>query len=503
MSSVAFQTGDRRQSPTIQGPWASSPLSRYSAYDLLAAAWRERVFMAGVFVVIAALGLVAALQIKTLYPARSSLLVRLGSEYVYDPRVGDAARGAVPENDQVIQSEIEILSSPVLKAKVIADIGLDRLFPKLGRAYDQASPARREVIEGQAIKAIDSGLKVTTAPDTSVVRLTYAHPDPQMAALVLNTLIDEYLKYRPSVLVAQDAGVIGGERSAFQTRLDAADAAYEKFLADNGIGDFDSEKTSLGAIYSQLLTDSYSVQAQLSEAEGRLGVTQQEVRSAAPEIGLYRDVDHTASDKLIQLRIDRQDLLSRYKPDALPVKDADRRIAELEALAASGQASGAGARRVGVNPVYQTLETERNQLAAQAASLRDRRAALAAEIAQVNQRRQRLTELEPQYQNLVRNREVLAANVRSFDAREQESQAQQAIAQSGDSNVRVVERALVPTQGSNLRKPVLLAALAFAAFTALCAGLLRGLMRRSYPTAAAAERALDLPVLASAPLKAA
>jgi uncharacterized protein involved in exopolysaccharide biosynthesis len=496
-SAYAFPT----ERPPTRTPASASSGLRYSGGDIIALLWRERLLMLAVLIVVALLGVAAASRLKTVYPAHSSLLVRLSSEYVYNPRVGDAARGAVPEIGQVMQSEIEILSSPVIKARVIHDIGLARLFPKLGAAYVHADAVQQTKIEGAAIKAMENGLKITSAPDTSVVRVTYAHPDPLMAALVLNTLIDEYLKYRTTVLSAHDAGVIGDERRAFQARLDDVNAAYVKFLADNKIGDFDTEKASQGALYSQLLTDSYSVQAQLSEADGRLGVTEQEVSQSKPEIGLYRDVDHVASDKLITLRLDRQDLLSRYKPDAQPVKDEDRKIAELEAISASGQASGPGARRVGINPVYQTLQTEQNQLRAEAASLRSRKAVLAAELAQVSARRQRLAELEPEYQNLVQQRDILSTNVRNFTTREQESQAQQAIAQQGDSNVRVVERAFVPTIGSSLKLPLMILAVVFALFTALCIGLLRGFTRRGYPTAAAAQRSLDLPVLATAPFK--
>ena len=74
-----------------------------------------------VFLLTTALGVVLALTLKTQYQAHASLLVRLGQEYVYDPRVGDAARGAVPDTGQVIQSETEILQSSVLKEKVLAD----------------------------------------------------------------------------------------------------------------------------------------------------------------------------------------------------------------------------------------------------------------------------------------------------------------------------------------------------------------------------------------------
>ena len=481
-------------------PFAAPPAAavRYTPQDLLAMLWRERFLMLGVFLAVTALGVLAALSLKSTYQAHSSLLIRVSPEYIYNPRVGDAARGLAPEGDSVVQSEAEILTSAGLKARVIADVGLARMFPKLGRAYEHATPAKRQDIEGAAIKAMDGALKIATAPGDSVVRLTYTDPDPVRAALVLNTLVDEYLRYRTTVLMSRDAGVIGQQASDFQHRLDTANAAYTRFLSDNGISDFDTEKTALSTIYSQLLTDSYNVTAQLSESQGRLGATSAEFGRTPAEIGLSRDLDHTAADKLITLRLTLQDLLSRYTPQAQPVQDADRQIAELEALSGAGQATGPGAKRVGVNPVFQTLQTERNQLQAEAASLQARKAALQAELAQVSARRQTLNDLQPRYDDLLRQRDLLAANVKSFLQRQQESQAQQSIsATQGDGNVRVIERALPPTTGSSLRKPVLGLALAFAAFTALCAGLLRAFLRRGIPTAGFAERSLGLPVLAS------
>jgi uncharacterized protein involved in exopolysaccharide biosynthesis len=473
---------------------------RYSRGDIVVLIWRERFAMLGVFLILGMLGVAAATRVKPSYPAESSLLVRLSSDYVYNPRVGDAARGAVADADQVIQSEIAILSSNSIKEKAIQDIGLARIYPKLGVAYAQADLIKQHAIMGSAIKQMGAKLKIATAPDTSVVRVTYSNDDPLVAALVLNTLIDEYLKYRTTVLTAHDAGVLGDERQDFQKRLDAADAAYEKFLSDNGIGDFDAEKASLSQLYTQLMTDSYSVQAQLSEAQGRLGVTSREAAQAPPQIGLYQDIDHTSADKLVQMKIDRQELLSRYTPDSQPVRDMDRRIAALETIGAS-VAAGAGARRVGVNPIYQSLVTEKDQLQAEAASLQARRTAIAGQIAQVARRRQRLAELEPQYQDLARQRDVLATNVRNFETREQESEAQQTIAQSGDSAVRVVERAFVPTTGASLKAPLMGLAVAFAAFAALCFGFLRAFTRPGFPTAAAAARTLRLPVLATTRLR--
>ena len=470
---------------------------RYSAEDVAALVWRQRWLMLGVFLAIIFIGLVAALRLKARYEADSSLLVRLSEAYVYDPRVGDAGRGQAPQNDAIIQSETEILNSAPLKDKVIRDIGLTRLYPELGRDYARAGVAGRRALEAQAIRQMETALKVTTTPDVSVIRLSFTHPNPQMSALVLNTLVDEYLVYRRQILTSKDTGPLEDQRRAFQAQLDQADTAYTKFLTDNGIGDFDAEKTSLATLYGQLLTDSYTVGAQLGETEGRLGVTSRQFASTPREIGLYRDINHTAGDRLAALRVELHDLLGRYQPDSQPVKDKEAQIAAMQALAATTGAD-TGARRVGVNPISQTAETERNTLQAQLASLRSRKAADETELARVLARRQELARIEPQYQDLARRRDLLATNVRNFVAREQETQATQALAGRGDDAVRVIQRAYVPTRGSSLKKPAILLSLAFGAFSALCAGVLAAFLSRSYPTAASAERTLGLPVLATA-----
>jgi uncharacterized protein involved in exopolysaccharide biosynthesis len=492
--------GDLTETPRVTVSRTEPP--RYTPSDIAAMLWRQLPWMILTFLVVAIVGAFIALRMPTTYPAHSSLLIRLGQAYVYQPQVGDAARGAAPDNDQVVQSELEILQSDAVKIKVIDDIGLARLYPRLGKDYANADPAKREALQQSAMRTITAGLKVVSAPDTAIARLTYTDKDPERAALILNTLVDEYLRYRKTVLINHDLGPLDRERQSFQNQLDAADAAYQKFLADNDIGDFDTEKASLGQLYTQLLADSYSVGAQSAEVQGRFGVTVREVASAQPEIGLYRDLDHTAQDKLQQLKVDRQDLLSRYQPSAQPVRDIEHKIAAEESLIASGQASGPGARRMGVNPVFQTLQTERNQLEAQSASLKDRKASLASELADVTTRRQKLAALEPQYQALARQRDLLSTNVRALAQREEEGQAAQSLAQAGDDgSIKVIERAYPPAKGSSLKTPVLILALAFAAFAAICVGLLLGFLQKEYPTTAAAERALALPVLVTTPVK--
>jgi uncharacterized protein involved in exopolysaccharide biosynthesis len=469
--------------------------------DFASLLWRERFVMVLVFLVIFAFGVGAAMTMKKKYEAYSSIVVQLGEEYVYNPRVGDAGRGTAPTAGQIMQSELEILGSSTVKERALQRLGLAKVYPKLGEAYAKANRSEQRLVWGQAIKTMESSLKIESAPETSVVRMAFTHDNPITAAEVLNTIVDEYMAYRKAVLIGADRGVLDSQQKMFESRLQASDAEYQAFLAANNIGDFDTEKASLAQVYGSLLTERYSIQAQLSEAEGRLGVTSRQVTQAPPEIGLYQDADPTATNKLTALRVERQDLLSRYRPDSQPVREIDQKIGALEALIQGGGGAGIAARRVGPNPIAQTLQTEKNQLEAQTASLRQRQASVLADLAQISARRQQLSSLEPRYQELVRDREVLAANVRSLQARGQESQAARAIAMGGEDNIRVVQRAFAPTRGASLKMAVIALSFLFAGFTALCVGLLRIFLRRGYVTPDATARSLDLPVLASAPFK--
>jgi uncharacterized protein involved in exopolysaccharide biosynthesis len=482
----------------LGGEWAARP--RYTVTDVVTLLWRDRMVMLGVFAALLVIGLAAALVIKTQYPAHSSILVRLGQEYVYEPSVGDAARGAIPSSDQLIQSEVEILSSAELRRRVIQDLGLARVMPARAAAFAAAAKAKQAQLMDQAVDAMGTSLKVDSAPDASIVRVTYSDTDPDRAALVLGKLLDEYLVYRRNVLLDGSEPYIDQQLQAFQARLAQTDAAYQGFLAQAGVADFDTEKSSLNSVETSLTSDAYLVQARLKEIEGRLGEMARQVGKVAPEISLYHDTSSAPSDKLIQLQLERQDLLSRYKPSSQPVRDVEQKIAQLQAMLGSG-AQAPGARRFGANPVYQTLQTEQIQLTAEAESMRQRQAALADELAQVAERRQKLNALEPQYLALSRDRQLLQDEIKGLIQKKQESQAAQSIASKSSDNIRIIERPTPPTAGKSLKKPIAVLAFLFAGFTALCVGLLRLFLRRGFPTAASASRTLELPVLATAALK--
>lgn len=473
----------------------------YSAAELAGLVWGEKVVLGLAFAIVFALGVAAVLLLPKTYEARSSLLVGLGQEYVYQPRAGDAARGAIPQVADVVRSEVEILSSDELKRRVVHALGVETIDPKLGPAWSQGDPVRRRLIEGQAVLAVGCGLSIDTTPDTGVVRLSFRHGDPETAAQVLNTLVEAYLVYRRQVLSDPTSPLLAREKALFQARLAEADAAYERFQSENGIGDFPTEKAALATLHQSLVDDRYKAEAAYSEANSRLAALNRGLAGAPAEIEIQRDLDLSASARLMSLRVERRDLLSRYKPEAAPVKEIDAKIAALEAFVASPASAGEKDRRMGANPVRQDIERQRIEIQAQAAAAARRRDEIRRQLDEVTKRQQRLTVLESRYQTLTVEREVLQANVKSFAQRQEEARAAQDLARDGDDSIRVVERASAPVEAKGLKRPLLILVLLVALVCAVGAALVRVFSRRGFATAGAAARALDLPVLATAPLK--
>lgn len=468
---------------------------RYGFFDVVGLLFREVWLMIVVFLVVFALGAAAVLTLKKSYTASASVYAGVGQEYVYQPRVGTTERGQPLEADAVAQSEAQILGSLAVKQKTVEALGADAI---LGPDA-QGTPAEKKTA---ALKALDGGLGVGVTPGSAIISASYAADDPARAATILNGLIDQYLVQRRTVFSDRTTPAIAAQREAFEQDLARADAAYQAFMASNNIADFATAKAALAANYQTTFAEALSLRAQLNQATQRLNTLEAQLAQQPAEVVLQQDLNVSAQNQILELRTQREALLSRYTPDAQPVKDIEQQIADLQAYVATGSTVGAKEVRTGPSTIFTAIETARITAAADRDGLAGRLAVAEGQLNQLRSRLAELTRLESTNANLAGNREVLTANIREFQQREVQARADSALVAAGADNVTVIERAQAPTRGSSLKAPLLAVVFLFAAFTALCVGLLRVFTRRGYVTPASTGRTLDLPVLAVAPMKA-
>lgn len=242
---------------------------RFAASDMPFLLWRERHVMLAVFAVVLLAGLIAALAMKASHTADVSILVRPGQEYVYEPWIGDAGRGAMLDPVAMVAAEGEILAARPLKLRLIEKLGLARVAPRLAEEYASVSTTEKPAIMAAAVRSIEQRLQVEAAGP--ILRARYSDRDPETAALVLNTLVDEYLAYRRTLLIEPGSpAVLAGQRASFAERLAEADAAVAEFYSAHGVTDIAAEDAWLAELQAALEVQRREAGLRLRERSARL-----------------------------------------------------------------------------------------------------------------------------------------------------------------------------------------------------------------------------------------
>lgn len=468
--------------------WAETP--RMGLADVAAMLWAERGIVLAVGAAICALGLAAALMAPRTYTARAELLVRLGQEYVYQPTAGGAGAGATPDMQTVVNAEMRMMGSGAVVRQAIADVGLAALYPDIARA--PGSEARRV---SAAERAFAENLVLQTAPQTPAIALAFEHRNPETAALALNALIDAYLAHRRDVLVGGEYAALSEQSTDLSARAEQATQSLAGFLTEHSISDFEAEMGALSQRAADIETQVLDAQARRREAEARVAALRAQHQAEPAEINLYTESD--ARRELVEAQLEREQLLSRYQPDALPVREVDRRIAQLTTFLETGD--HAGLVRRGPNPVRQEVASQLYAVQAEARAQRGREQALVQQRQEVRERLRHMQTLEPRFRQLRRDRTIVETNAQAFATRAEEARSRTEMLGRATDNITAVERAQPPTQGQSLRWPIMIVTLLIAAIIAVAAGLSRALMRRSFPTPTSAARSLETPVLAVIP----
>jgi uncharacterized protein involved in exopolysaccharide biosynthesis len=467
---------------------------RLDLRDWIGLLWREKWLMIIVFILISALGIAFSTTLQKIYTANARLSILLGQEYVFTPRVGAAGEGAAPKQEQIVQSEIEVIKSAQIAERVIRKIGLDRLFdPEEIQITQGPDTSERRIAFG--VDQFQRNFSAAASSNTTVIQLGYQNKDPVIAAQVLNTMIDEYLTYRREVLFEDQTGGLRVQRNEFETRLQEVEAEIATFQGANGVTDFESERLALQSLLSSTRADLLNVQSRQREAEGRFAESDRSYRSEPLEVRISFETDN--SRRRIELASQLAELQTRYTEQSQPVQDMRRRIEALDELLGSDQGRAAGTTKTGANPVRDTLAADRARNAAEVEALTQREAILEAQVAQLQARALQLSQVKPLFDDLMRRKAILEEQVKQFSTREASSQAQNELSRTSNENIRVIERANVPTRGKSWKKEVALLSIFFAAGTALAAGLMRAFSRTTFPTPSSIGRTLGLPILAT------
>ncbi|MBL8258938.1 MAG: hypothetical protein JNM60_03890 [Candidatus Competibacteraceae bacterium] len=521
-------------------PLAPHVASRHTMRDVLIVVFRERRLIWLTFGLIVALGLLAALKLGTVYTAEARLLVLPSRDYVLRQDVGETGVNMALGDDRIVRSETEIFNNSQLVERVIEDLGLERLYPdiasgagaqgawparvwravagRFGAAGPGGAPAGADAAApvdeqerkrlNQAVVQFTSKLEVLPVKDSSVIHLTFSHPDAKVAAEALNRLILAYLEQRYEVFALSRSQVFNQQRDNFAQRLGKAEQDLEAFKLRHDFSAFADQKTMVLRQQAEIQNDKLDTGTRLREIEGRLAAIRERLTGIPKDIELYaesgqQDARDTARATLVTLEARRNELLTKFSDSSRFITDLDRQIAKLRGIISATPPKESVSRRSGRNPLYDELSTEQVRRENEAAALRARQKALDGQLERITERLGSFDRLERDFNTLMLQRTLLEKNLQIYAQKAEEALIQEELDRQKTANVRVIEQAQIPREGRTLRWMVVGLSLVGGLVIALALAFLKDFFREVLISPEDTERVLGLPVLVAVPLKAA
>lgn len=168
-----------------------------------------------------------------------------------------------PRGENIMNSELEILTTLDLAGQVAEAVGPEKILAKLGGGNER----------GRAASVIRRGLSVEVPRLSSIIAVRFRHPDPAVAQEVLRQLVDTYQKRH--VEIHQGIGVLDESlsRQADQIRaqLSQVEDELKRLKAEAQVISLEEAKQASMAQAVRIQDDLVSAEAELAERKAALG----------------------------------------------------------------------------------------------------------------------------------------------------------------------------------------------------------------------------------------
>lgn len=461
---------------------------------------RFRLFAAVAVVVFAAVVLFT-LQQTPKYTAAAQVMLDVRKEQVTDM---SAVLSGLPADSSVVDTEVEVLKSRSLAARVVKELKLEQdpyFNPHLPNAkgadswlssvrkaaapieqVDQTELQRRGE---RIVDAVLGGLKVRRAGLTYLISIEYTHQDPKRASELANAFANLYLteqleaKFDATQKANEWLDTRVGE---LREQVQAADAAVQQYKIANNL------LSAEGATLTEQEISSLNQQLALSraaqaETDARLNIARQQLAKGSTGEDVGESLNSPVVQQLRRQRGEKSaqvaDLAGRYGDRHPDLLKARRELADID-----------GQIQAEIRRIISNLEAQAQVARQRTGSVASSVAASKGTLAGNNRATIGLAELERKAQSVKTLYETLLARFKQTTTQEGIEQA----------DARVVSPAKIPTSPSypkptlNLALGLVLALGAGVAAVVLAEILMAGLF-----TEDEVERRLGLPYLGAVP----
>ncbi|AVH72470.1 GumC family protein [Nostoc sp. 'Lobaria pulmonaria (5183) cyanobiont'] len=402
--------------------------------------------LVGIFAISVTLGCLYAFSLKPSYKAEGSLMIKTNRSSSLTGLPDDIGRlEALNVNDNPLETQVRVIGSNPVIEKTINSLNLKDSQGKLLSIPDLAKQLKIEGIKG-----------------TDVVQLSYKGGDPELAAKIINEVIDSYidLNIKANQNEARTAKqVLVTEVPKAEEVVRRAESKLRLFKETNKVVVLEQEAAAAVDTISKLGNQISQALAQLDDVKGRLeqlsseaqvdsrqGVIESELSQAPGVQKVLAQLQETES----QLALER----TRFSPEHPTITSLEEKVAALNNLLKerTGQVAGKAQITQGslqVGQLRQSLIADITRAQAERVGLERQIATLKQQQNAYIKRANNLPRLEQSQRELERKLQAAQTTYETLLKKRQEID----IAQNQKiPNARVISYALIPDKAEGPRK---------------------------------------------------
>lgn len=315
--------------------WVNSGSSLRKSLQVLG---RNRALIAVCVVLALVLALIFTLLADKIYSARASFEVQRDTPPITNI---EGSEGASPSDRSFLQTQITLLKSRALAGQVVDRLKLadDTSFVESGAADNEADAralaVSRDRRRNSAINRVRNGLEATMLNDSSVIELTFTGDNPQLAARIANTAVDQFIQSSVERRFAASSyarDFLGRRLTELKERLETSERELIDYAGANGI--LALQSTEAGASSSQSL-DTVALNSliqRVAEARAQRIVAEESWRIA--QSGRGANLPALQSDpraaglemQLATMQSEYEQKLQTFKPEFGPMQELRSKI---------------------------------------------------------------------------------------------------------------------------------------------------------------------------------
>jgi len=456
--------------------------------ELLSILFKEKLKLFLVFVVLCGLVVGYSLLLTPYYEATTRLLVKTGPEYqTQSDANGPVASAPSVTKLEIVNSEIQILTSRDLAGTVVNKVGANRLYPGSGSI-------------DAAIRMFQADFKAAPVEQADVIDASYHNRSRELAVEALTAVVATYQQMHGEMFADPRYQFLKQQTGQYAEQLDQVTRKEAQIRNDKSLFDVDAQRAKLlddraatSSTIDQLKSQSIDAHQRIDFLTNRLKTTP----ALIPAGQAQSDVVEQAKARLLDLQVKQQQLKERYVGDVKPLQDADAEIAKLRDFVSRNDPINTKqwSQR---NTAYDDMVVALNRALADAAPLDQQMTLRQKQLQSIDERLRDLEQGATAIADLERERRTLEELTHTYRTRYENARMNEDAERGRIVSVSVVQRPDASDRPAGPRHlPFVLAGLLIGLVGASGVLLYLLVFRETLITVESVERIIGLPVVAS------